>query len=71
MAKKEIAYESIPVEDIPSRKAVPQDWLDILNDGEALIVDAEFRSAVYQRFRKEGIKIKTTKVEGKLYITLA
>jgi len=71
MSKKTIPYESIPVDEIPERLPIPQDWLDILNSGEALVVPEEFRSACYQRFRKAGLKVKTTKVEGSIYIRLA
>jgi len=71
MAKRKIKYETIPIDEIPIRSAVPSDWLEQLEQGNAVVVDADARSAIYQRFRKEGIKIKTTKIEGKLYITLA
>jgi len=71
MSKINIPYESIPEKDIPERQAVPQAWLDILELGDALVIPAQFRSAVYQRFRKQGLKIKTKKVGDNLYISLA
>lgn len=71
LPKTDIPYESVTTEDIPERLAVPQEWLDILNDGEVLVVPAKYRSACYQRFRKAGIKIQSTKVEDKVYFQLA
>lgn len=71
MGKVEIKIRTVPLDEIPVATPVPEEWLAILESGEAIEAEAKYRSAIYQRFRAIGRKIKTRKVGNKLYFWLA